>query len=187
MTTERATTWSLTQQVESEEEAQTFMAQQTPPGWRLEGQVERAPTTGKLHLQLLLKTPQVRFSQVKKQFASAHIEVARDAKALARYVHKDETRVSGVEHRATPTVWDFNLLIVDKWDCDEFQLRASLKNWEDASTSQVMIYVDYIIGTLIEDGVRGAEYMGVNPMIRSAWQRYWKNMLYRKIYKEMRA
>lgn len=187
MSTERATVWSITQQVADEDEAKEFMARQSPPGWRLEGQVERAPTTGKLHLQLLLKTPQVRFSAVKKQYPQAHIEVARDDKALARYVHKDESRVMGVEHTATPTVWDFNGMVLEKWDCEEFEKFAKVTEWNRATDEMAMTYVDKLIGELIESGVRGAEYMGVNPMIRSSWKKFWRQMVYRQIYKAMRT
>jgi len=41
----------------------------------------------------MVKTPQVRFSAVKKAFPRAHIEVARNPAALATYVSKEETRV----------------------------------------------------------------------------------------------
>jgi len=187
MSTDRATVWSVTQQVADENEAKEFMAKQTPPGWRLEGQVEKAPTTGQLHLQLLLKTPQVRFSAVKKQFPRAHIEVARDNLALARYVHKEESRVTSVEHTATPTVWDFNGMVLEKWDCEEFEKFASVTDWRSASDDMAMLYVDKLIGDMIESGVRGAEYMGVNPMIRSSWKKFWKQMVYRQIYKAMRT
>jgi len=116
---DRATCWSITQQVSSTEEAQSFMSQQVPPGWRLTGQVEEAPTTGKLHLQLMLKTPQVRFSAVKSQFPQAHIEVARDRRALATYVQKAETRVMAVEQTETPTLWQFSDMVATRANIDE--------------------------------------------------------------------
>jgi len=186
MNTGRATCWSITQQIDSEEEGRVFMAQQTPPGWRLTGQIEKAPTTGKLHLQLLLKTPQVRFSAVKKQFSQAHIEVARDEWALTKYVEKEESRVRSVEHTATPTVWDFNTMVLDKWDCKEFEKFASVQYWQEAKDDMAMLYIDKLIGDMIVSGVRGAEYMGVNPMIRSSWKKFWKQMVFRTIQARLR-
>lgn len=41
----------------------------------------------------MVKTPQVRFSAVKKLFPRGHIEIARNPAALATYVGKEETRV----------------------------------------------------------------------------------------------
>lgn len=187
MSTDRASCWSITQQIDTEEDGRTFMSRQLPPGWKLQGQVEKAPSTGKLHLQLLLKTPQVRFSAVKKIFTQAHIEQARDERALAIYVHKEESRVRSVEHTATPTLWDFNTMVLDKWDCAEFEKFAGTTDWRRASDEMAMLYVDKLIGDMIESGVRGAEYMGVNPMIRSSWKKFWKQMVYRQIYKAMRT
>jgi len=187
---DRATCWSITQQVESTEEGNLFMAQQVPPGWRLKGQLEVAPTTGKLHLQLMLKTPQVRFSAVKKQFPKAHIEQARDAHALALYVQKDETRVMAVEQTETPTIWQFSVMVADRVDIAEMiyyikQWRSlqmdALVYWDDATPEEMLRYVDVLVGRFVHEGIRGAEYMGVNPMFRSAWKTYGKSMIMRML------
>jgi len=189
---DRATCWSVTQQVKSVEEGKLFMEQQVPPGWRLVGQVEEAPTTGQLHLQLMLKTPQVRFSAVKSQFPQAHIEVARDRRALATYVQKAETRVMAVEQTATPTLWQFSEMLADRVNIDELvhylRLWRTIPEgssetiyWDDATGEEILKYIDVLVGRYVHEGIRGAEYMGVNPMLRSAWKTYGKSLILRKI------
>ena len=189
---DRATCWSITQQVNSTEEGNLFMAQHVPPGWRMKGQVEEAPTTGKLHLQLMLKTPQVRFSAVKSQFPQAHIEIARDRRALAIYVQKAETRVMAVEQTETPTIWQFSEMVSNRVDIDELvhylrQWRTIPEGssvtiyWDDATPEEMLKYIDVLVGRYVHEGIRGAEYMGVNPMFRSAWKTYGKSLIMRKI------
>lgn len=86
----RATCWSLTinNPTKSDEE---WIQQARQKGWQVEGQLEKGKE-GTEHYQLMVKTPQVRFSAVKKQFPRAHIEIARNPAALAQYVAKEETR-----------------------------------------------------------------------------------------------
>lgn len=60
-------------------------------------QVEKCPTTGKLHLQMYVqyKNPTA-FSSVQKDFPGAHIELAKGTPDdNRRYCTKDETRVDG--------------------------------------------------------------------------------------------
>lgn len=63
---------------------------------RAEGQLEKGEN-GTPHIQGMLKTDSVRFSAVKKLLPRAHIEKAKNALALAKYVSKEETRVSPLE------------------------------------------------------------------------------------------
>jgi len=88
---QRATCWSLTinNPTQSDED---WIAQARQRGWKVEGQKE-VGKEGTPHYQLMVKTPQVRFSAVKKAFPRAHIEVARNVKALEVYVHKEDTKV----------------------------------------------------------------------------------------------
>lgn len=201
--TDRSTCWSLTEQVESAEAAAVFMNQPVPPGWKLTGQLEEAPTTGQLHLQLKLDTPRIRFGTVKKQFPKAHIEVCRDRVALAKYVSKDDTRIAAVAQPQTPTIWEFNKMVAHKINTTDFSLwiltmrGININNhpdtmyvdgewmvltnniWKSATSSEMMTYVDRVISDFIREGVRGAEYMGVNPMFRSAWKTYGKALIER--------
>lgn len=201
--TDRSTCWSLTEQVASREDAAVFMNQPVPPGWKLRGQLEEAPQTGQLHLQLMLETPRIRFGTVKKQFPRAHIEVARDKHALTLYVAKPDTRVAKVDQPPTPTIWEFNRMVADRINTSDFsiwilkQRNVSVERhpdaiyvdrewfivgsnvWKSATSSEMMVYIDNVVSALIMEGVRGAEYMGVNPMFRSAWKTYGKALLER--------
>lgn len=205
--TERSTCWSLTQQVATKEEAVAFMKQPVPPGWKLTGQIEEAPTTGKLHLQLMLETPRIRFGAVKKQFSQAHIEVARNKHQLGLYVKKDDTRVGAVAQPPTPTIWEFNIMVANRVKPDELTqwlLETRMKKpddipnaiyadgewyipdyWTSVKPNEMLDYIDIIVKELIREGVRGAEYMGVNPMFRSAWKTYGKALIERAINEEI--
>lgn len=57
------------------------------------GQLEKGKE-GTPHIQGILKTDSVRFSAVKKLLPRAHIEKARNAKALEQYATKEETRLA---------------------------------------------------------------------------------------------
>lgn len=69
------------------------------------GQLERGEN-GTPHIQGLLRTEYVRFSQVKKAFPRAHIEKAKNIFALTQYVEKEETRIGELKANkvATPQV-----------------------------------------------------------------------------------
>lgn len=176
--TERATCWSIT----INNPAETDYARPLPPGWKLVGQLERGEQ-GTLHYQGMLKTNQVRFAAVKKEFPRAHIEVARDKVALAKYVSKEETRVAVVE--SIPTLFEYQTIIADKWDEDEFQSRWKRAS-ERASTvipdldAVAMSYLDSLVAADIESGRRGAEFIAVNPMWRSSWMRFWRAIINRR-------
>lgn len=95
--TMRASAWSITINNPSTSDLESWQNATTIP-WVVEakGQVEQGEE-GTPHIQGFLKTQQVRFSQVKKAFPRAHIEVARNPTALAQYVVKDETRVQAIQ------------------------------------------------------------------------------------------
>lgn len=90
-TTQRATMWSITINNPTAEDREAIeLARQK--GWKIEGQFEKGEE-GTLHLQLAVRTPQLRFSTMKKHFPRAHIEIARNAAAFLQYVNKADTRV----------------------------------------------------------------------------------------------
>jgi len=177
--TERSTCWSIT--INNPQEAE--YVRPLPGGWKLTGQLERGEE-GTLHYQGMLKTNQVRFAAVKKEFPRAHIEIARDKAALAKYVSKEETRVATVE--SIPTLFEYQTIIADKWDEDEFQSRWKRAS-ERASTtipdldSVAMSYLDSLVAADIESGRRGAEFIAVNPMWRSSWMRFWRSIINRQV------
>lgn len=148
------------------------------PKWSVEGQLEKGSTSeGKLHYQLMVKTPQVRHSALRKAFPSCHIEEARNAKALENYVHKEETRV-GEFKTVVPTFI--------KWEV----LRSKFFEWL-VKTEDVGIHSyqhdyerlakwDEFIGLSIEEGME-VDLMGVNPQYRSCISRYWTSYVRRQI------
>lgn len=176
--TERATCWSIT--INNPEEGE--YKRPLPGGWKLIGQLERGEE-GTLHYQGMLKTSQVRFAAVKKEFPRAHIEVARDKAALAKYVTKEDTRVSTVEH--IPTLFEYQTIIADMWIEDDFQSRWRLAGERPGGSvpdinAVAMSYIDALVEADIEGGRRGAEFIAVNPMWRSSWLRFWRSIINRQ-------
>lgn len=193
--TDRASCWSLTINNPTDSDMNTIL----PAGWSVEGQIE-VGKEGTPHYQALLKTPQIRFTAVKKVFPRAHIEPARNRSALRKYVHKDETRVATVESRVSeiPTLFDYQHTIASRWDDDEYDLvyqayvrrrMEKIENKEklkELDESEVALeYVDLLVERDIERGVCGVEYIAINPMWRSAWKRFYKSMVLRERAKKI--
>lgn len=178
---ERATCWSITINNPTDEDlSPTF-----PPGWKMEGQIEKGEQTGTPHYQGMLCTPQVRFSAVKKLFPRARIEVARNKKALQQYVHKEDTRVSEVPTIVSniPTLFDYQHTVARKWDDDEWRGFADRRLEESPKMDLgdiALEYVDSIVALDIQNGVCGVEYIAINPMWRSAWKKFWRSMIIRE-------
>lgn len=173
---ERATCWSITINNPTEEEMKPIL----PAKWMLTGQME-AGAEGTLHYQAMLKTPQVRFSAVKQVFPRAHIEVARNVKALEQYCHKEESRVGLVPDRVSniPTLFDYIHTIAKRFDSEEYALYTSNypgKKEEDT----FMGYIDYLVDCDIQSGKIGVEIISINPMWRSAWKRHGRSMIMRE-------
>ena len=102
MPSEKATWYSLT--VYNDEIAK-MKDEKHYPEWvkKVFGGVEECPTSGKLHFQGALQChQQVRFSKIKEWLPTAHIEVARSATMLAKYVMKDATAVEQKLIRENP-------------------------------------------------------------------------------------
>lgn len=177
-TKERATCWSITINNYTEEDIRLDI-----PGWKLRGQPE-VGKNGTRHYQGMLLTPQVRFSQVKKQFPRAHIEVARDRTALAKYVQKEETRVGEYkEDNGIPTLWEYQTIVANEWDNVEFISRCDndpyAKRFKYDNGAIALEYVDEICAKLIESGSKGLEFVAINPMWRSAWKKFYRSIITR--------
>ena len=174
---DRGTSWSITINNPTEEEVKV-----SAPGWKLEGQYE-VGEEGTRHFQGLLSTPQVRFAAVKKVFPRAHIELARNKKALQAYVHKAATRVEEYKTVDNPNVFNSQKLVTDLWDPVEWQKRITdpqlVKKYDYNYGALALGYVDTLVETLIEGGARGLEYISVNPMWRSSWSRHWRAIVAR--------
>lgn len=98
MNDNRGTCWSVTINNPTPDD-EDFIELARQRGWQVDGQREKG-AQGTEHYQLIVKTPQVRFSAVKKMFPRAHIELARNSKALETYVHKVESRTGELPSQA---------------------------------------------------------------------------------------
>lgn len=172
---DRATCWSIT----INNPLKTDYEIPLPVGWKMEGQLERGEL-GTEHYQGMLRTPQVRFSAVKRQFPKAHIEVARNKEALRKYVHKDDTRVAEVT--SIPTIFEYQTIIAKQWIEDDFQERfkRAIKSDKVPDIDEVaMCYIDSLVSADIRSGRRGAEWIAINPMWRSSWKKFWRDIIIR--------
>lgn len=177
--TMRATCWSLTINNPLPKETQVDL----PAGWKLEGQFEQG-SNGTHHFQGMLQTPQVRFSAVKKVFPRAHIEVARNKKALQQYVSKQETRVAEFTARQSdiPTIFEYQNTVARRWDWSEYDRRykAAIDRRRPVDCSDIaMEYLDHLVSEDIEKGVRGIEFIAINPMWRSSWKKFYRSIITR--------
>ncbi|MBV6343478.1 hypothetical protein, partial [Candidatus Magnetobacterium casense] len=158
-------------------------------GWSITGQVEKAPTTGTLHYQLMLKTPQMRFSAIKGAFPTAHIEIAKRPIALSQYVVKEATRVADLpsQDEKYPTAAKFWILVYKYYEVDD------TSGWDQSCEHAVRFYdtdkqrdiesdplwfLDQVAANLIRSGYV-IDHLITNPAIRSFWKKFHAEILYR--------
>jgi len=128
------------------------------------GQLEKG-AEGTEHIQGMLRTESVRFTQVKKALTRAHIEVAKNPIALAQYVQKEDTRVGAIEGYKPMTPKEFyKALLADSKKKDETNLD----------------FCDRVANQEIMKGAIGLEYWISNPNIRSALKNFLSSILYRE-------
>lgn len=167
MSTERAACWSVTINNPTSDDISVTL----PVGWSLKGQHEKGKE-GTEHFQGMLKTPQVRFSAVKKVFPRAHIEVARNATALSQYVNKEETRVAAFGGNETPTIFQYQDIIAGDWNDADFVAFCGQPHIARSGEDPVLAYVDKLASKRIAEGAKGLEFISVNPIWRSSWKRF---------------
>lgn len=95
----KGTCWSITLNNPSQEEISLWnnITKAAHFVRSAQGQLERGEKTGTLHIQGLLRTDSQRQSAVEKLFPRAHVEKAKNASALQKYVSKPETRVAPLQ------------------------------------------------------------------------------------------
>lgn len=186
--TQRSSSWSLTinNPTDADEECINVARQK---GWKVEGQLEKGEN-GTPHYQLLLSTGQVRFAAVKKVFPRAHIEPARNFKALQQYVHKEDTREAELADQSElyPSLSKFWDLIFEYFNCRE---KYGLDQ-EELSNGNIILYdrrnitdprvrlnmLDEAASHLIKLGYH-VESIAVNPSTRSSFSRYMESIFLR--------
>jgi len=176
--TERFSCWSIT--INNPTKAELLCQ---VPGWKLTGQFEKGKE-GTEHFQGMLKTPQVRFSAVKRAFPRAHIEGARNALALAAYVSKEDTRVATYEANSVPSLFQYQDIIAKLWDVEQFDnivdaFHITNRNPNRDDSDAALGYVDILCAREIEKGARGLEFVAINPMWRSSWKRFYRSIIKR--------
>ena len=142
-------------------------------GWQVEGQLEKGEE-GTDHYQLMVSTPQVRFSAIKKMFPTAHIEVARKPQALKAYVHKEDTREGMLPEQTKfyPSVNKMWELMFD-WTTKEYPdyYESMIKEYQRMSAEKRLRDLDERAAGLIEHGYF-VEHHVVNPQVRSGFAKF---------------
>lgn len=96
----RGSWWSIT--INNPTEADRQSLKQVPSFVKRVKYQDEVGDEGTLHIQGAVNTAQVRFSQIKQWLPRAHIEVARNPKALLEYVSKSETAVINTQMDTQP-------------------------------------------------------------------------------------
>lgn len=191
--TARATCWSVTINMgKSGTRAETineWISAARGKGWKVTGQVEAAPSTGTQHYQLMVQTPQTRFSAIKRAFPTGHIEIARNRAALLQYVTKTDTRVGQLvdNDEKYPSAGRFWVLLykhnnthgTDGWDeTDENAVRFYNPETQKELEDDPLGWLDQEAGYMIRGGYV-IDHLITNPAIRSFWKKFWPQILYR--------
>lgn len=165
---ERATCWSVTINNPTASDEDNIAKAKQKSGWKVSGQLEEGEN-GTRHYQLMVKTPQTRFSALKSAFPRAHIEVARNAKALAEYVVKEDTRIAELpkDNDKFPTMERFYDLFFSFYTTERNNIDSVGIETPDNRLQTLDSFVAYQIeqGSFIES-------FGVNPQVRSSVKKY---------------
>lgn len=186
---DRATCWSITinNPTADDDECVNLATQK---GWKATGQRE-VGKDGTPHYQMMLRTPQVRFSAVKKVFPRAHIEVAKQPAALASYVTKEETRVGDLPAQSSmyPSLSKYWVLVLqelndgskDGLDADELEndrVKFYCTRANELWKKKPLHFLDIATRQLIRKGFH-VEGIGANPNTRSQWNLFGEDLLLR--------
>ena len=196
---ERANNWSVTINMKTitREKADEFIQNARQAGWEVNGQLEQGEQ-GTEHYQLHVRTPQVRFSAVKKMFPTAHIEVARNVKALKQYVQKEETRIGKLPERDEKYITSSGLWLMiyrefkpsrtcddkDGWmegECSG-EPDGEVRFYHESDQRQLdrdpLAWLDMVVSRFIRRGYM-VDQLVVNPAIRSFWKKFYSDILFR--------
>lgn len=185
--TVRANYWSVTLNMKTvkQKTCDEMIQSARAAGWKVTGQKEKGEEN--YHYQLMVQTPQVRFSAVKKVFPTGHIEPARNERALAKYVTKEDTRVGSLpEHDekyvTASRLWDMIYQVNEQsglWDkTDDYELRCYKEHEDERIAADPLAFFDRMISYFIRKGYY-VDMLACNPAIRSFWKKFWRDILYR--------
>lgn len=178
----KATCWSITINNPTEDDENQIQEARLK-GWKVEGQLEKGEN-GTPHYQLMVKTPQVRGSAIKKAFTRAHIEITRNAKALEQYVHKEDTRVEELkDNDKYPSPTKLMALFAEYCNTEYKSICRRYKQpYNEMDGDQLLEVFDDCINKLIIDGYH-VEAHGVNPQVRGSIKRYGQSIIFREMDK----
>lgn len=187
--TVRANTWSVTLNMKTVKKVtcDEMIQQARAAGWKITGQEEMGGENP--HYQLMVQTPQVRFSAVKKMFPTGHIEPARNKQALAKYVTKEDTRVGALpdhdeKYVTASRLWDMIYQYHSGYnnDCWDYMNEDEVTFYQEEQQRVVerdpLVFFDKMIGIFIRKGYF-VDMLACNPAIRSFWKKFWRDILYR--------
>ena len=170
---DRATCWSVTINNPISADDDNIAIARQKSGWKVEGQLEEGEN-GTKHYQLMVRTPQIRFSALKKMFPRAHIEVARNVKALSEYVHKESTRIGEISASDRyPTMAKFYELIYE--EVVAIYTKGQWSNWDE---EELLKKFDEAIKHLIIKEYF-VESFATNPQVRSSIKKFGYEILIR--------
>jgi len=182
----RSTFWSVTINNPTPDDEECISVARSK-GWTVTGQKETG-SEGTPHYQLAVKTPQVRFTAVKKVFPRAHIEIARNVAALQTYVHKEDTRTGELPTTSSqyPTIsrmWEimFDFTWKESWygleSMDEY-----IEEYSKMSDKARLVWLDEAAASLIKRGYF-IEHHVVNPQVRSSFAKFMPQLFERTVRK----
>lgn len=161
---DRATCWSVTINNPTKSDDENIALARQKSGWKVHGQLEEGEQ-GTRHYQLMVTTPQVRFSALKKAFPRAHIEIARDRTALSKYVQKEDTRISPIQSQNS---YPSHSKLME-WFGEYFDAYGEDNGGVDDGA--FLKIFDKMCYQKIKEGYYVESY-AVNPQIRSAIQKF---------------
>jgi len=157
------------------------------------GQVEKGEN-GTPHIQGMVNTLSVRFSQVKKALPRAHIEAARSPTALAQYVVKEDTRVSSLPTVKVASQREVQEALLDevlyyghiRYEWNGCLFLEFLEEYPGRFLADWEYWVDRAVNRLVREGYYGVEFVMANPQVRTAFRKYFVSIMYRT-YNERQA
>lgn len=169
---DRGTCWSVTINNPTKSDDEWIAQAQQKKGWKVYGQREKGEQ-GTEHYQLMVTTPQVRFTAVKKAFPRAHIELARDRTALLKYVQKEDTRVADIPSNAQYPTYSK----IMEWFGEECESYGTPRGGID--DNEYIKVFDIMIRNKIREGYYCESY-ALNPQVRGAVLKFGRAISFRE-------
>lgn len=154
------------------------------------GQLEKGEN-GTPHIQGMLNTDSVRFSQIKRALPRAHIEIARKPAALAHYVQKEDTRLAPLQTTRVATQSDIQkeclAMALDDYRRHNLNSNFTKEEFYDWMVLHNVKYknwgetlLDASVKKLVRAGYYGIEFVMCNPQVRSAFKKYFCEIVIRE-------